>query len=274
MKLLFSDTGVQRLEQCVRGRILCAFDFDGTLAPIVAVPDDARLPENIRTLLERIAYHAPIAIITGRSVDDISRRLGFRPDYVVGNHGLEGVPGWEDLAAEHEQACAGWRRQLEQVLRGPDWDPGIQLEDKRFSLSVHYRQAEDVAGCMPALESLFTQLEPRPRVVGGKYVYNLLMEDRCHKGSALSRLMELSGAQNALYVGDDVTDEDVFRMRRPDILSIRIEPSADSAAEFFLPHPRDILRLLEELITRMQAAQTGNWLRDNRDGGGNGSGRK
>lgn len=273
MKLLFSDAGAQRLEQCVRGRMLCAFDFDGTLAPIVAVPDEARLPDNIRLLLERIAHYAPIAVITGRSVDDISRRLGFRPDFVVGNHGLEGVPGWEDLAAEHEHACAGWRRQLDQALRGQEWDTGIQLEDKRFSLSVHYRQVEDVVACTRALESLFSRLEPQPRVVGGKYVYNLLMQDRCHKGSALSRLMELAGASTALYVGDDVTDEDVFRMRRPDILSIRIEPSADSAADYFLPHPRDILRLMEELIARLQAAHASNWLRENRNGGVNGSGR-
>jgi len=270
MKLLFSDPGVERLEQCVRGRMLCAFDFDGTLAPIVAVPDEARLPDNIRVLLEGIAQYAPIAIITGRSVEDISRRLGFQPDYVVGNHGLEGVPGWEDLAAEHEHACGGWRRQLEQAAHRPDWDPGIQLEDKRYSLSVHYRQAEDVAACTRALEAIFARLEPQPRVVGGKYVYNLLMQDRCHKGSALSRLMELSGAESALYVGDDVTDEDVFRMRRPDILSVRIEPSAESAADYFLPHPRDILRLLEELDSRLQAAQASNWLRRKRNGGGNG----
>ncbi|MEC4719328.1 trehalose-phosphatase [Noviherbaspirillum sp. CPCC 100848] len=275
MKLLFSNAGAERLDQSVSGRMLCAFDFDGTLAPIVAVPDEARLPDNIRMLLEQIAQHAPIAIITGRSVDDISRRLGFQPDYVVGNHGLEGVPGWEDLAAEHEHACAGWRRQLDQAARGTDWDPGIQLEDKRFSLSVHYRQAEDVARCTRALESVFAKLEPQPRVVGGKYVYNLLMQDRCHKGSALSRLMELSGAKSALYVGDDVTDEDVFRMRRPDILSIRIEPSADSAADYFLPHPRDILRLLEELIARLQAARASNWLREkgDRNDGGNDNGR-
>ncbi|WP_151634708.1 trehalose-phosphatase [Noviherbaspirillum aerium] len=274
MKLLFSDAGVQRLQQCVRGRTLCAFDFDGTLAPIVAVPEDARLPDNLRTLLERIAYYAPIAIITGRSVEDISRRLGFQPDFVVGNHGLEGVPGWEDLATEHEHACAGWHRQIDQALREPGWDPGIQVEDKRFSLSVHYRQVEDVAGSVRALESLFSHLDPPPRIVGGKYVYNLLMQDRCHKGSALSRLMELSGATSALYVGDDVTDEDVFRMRRPDILSIRIEPSADSAADYFLPHPRDILRLLEELIAMLQAEGASNWLREDRNGDRNGEPRQ
>lgn len=266
MKPLFSEEGVQRLEQCAHGRVLCAFDFDGTLSPIVPVPEDARLPDGLRMLLERIAQHAPIAIVTGRSVEDISRRLGFRPDFLVGNHGLQGVPGWEDLAAKHEQACAGWRRQIDQALGEPGWDPGIQLEDKRFSLSVHYRHAKDPVACAVALESLFARLEPQPRVVGGKFVYNLLVQDRCHKGTALSRLMELSGAAAALYVGDDVTDEDVFRLRRPDILSIRVEPSAESAADYFVPQQHDMTRLLEELVARLQAARTKNWMRASPNG--------
>lgn len=261
MKPLFSDEGAQRLEQHARGRILCAFDFDGTLSPIVPVPEDARLPDNIRSLLERVAQHAPIAVVTGRSVEDISRRIGFRPDFLVGNHGLQGVPGWEDLASKHEQACAGWRRGIALALSQPGWDPGIQLEDKRFSLSLHYRHAKDPASSAAALEGLFASLEPQPRIVGGKFVYNLLVQDRCHKGTALLRLMELSGANSALYVGDDVTDEDVFSMRRPDILSIRVETSDDSSADFFVPHQHDVERLLEELIERLQAAQASNWMR-------------
>jgi len=266
MKPLFSDEGVQRLEQFARGRILCAFDFDGTLSPIVPVPEDARLPDNIRDLLERLAQHAPIAIVTGRSVEDISGRIGFQPDFLVGNHGLQGVPGWEGRAAKHEQACAKWRRRIDHALREPGWDTGIQLEDKRFSLSVHYRHATDPAGSAAALETLFANLEPPPRIVGGKFVYNLLGQDRCHKGTALARLMEVSGAHGALYVGDDVTDEDVFGMRRPDILSVRVETSDDSFADFFVAHQRDMARLLEELIGRLQAAGASNWMRTSPSG--------
>ena len=260
MSPLFSDSGLRRLEYVVADGLLCAFDFDGTLSPIVANPEDARLPDNILERLLMLGRYTPIAIITGRSVEDIGRRLGFTPDYVVGNHGLEGVPGWETLAHEHELACKNWRHQLEQALALPEFDRGIQLEDKRYSMSVHYRHVEDVEKSAGQLEKLFAALSPAPRVVAGKCVFNLLAEDRCHKGSALARLMELAGAAGALYVGDDVTDEDVFRMRRDDVLSVRIEYSADSAADFFLPHPRDILRLLDELITRLEAAGSTNWL--------------
>jgi trehalose 6-phosphate phosphatase len=179
---------------------------------------------------------------------------------VVGNHGLEGVPGWEGLAAEHEASCRIWRTQLDLALARPEFDRGIQLEDKRYSLSVHYRQVEDVDQSARQLSELFAALSPAPRVVAGKCVFNLLAQDACHKGSALQRLIGLCEAAGALYVGDDVTDEDVFRMHRPEVLSVRIEHSAESAADFFLPYPRDILRLLDELIVRLARPGSQNWL--------------
>jgi trehalose 6-phosphate phosphatase len=259
MKPLFSETGAARLDEVVGERLLCAFDFDGTLAPLVPVPDEARMPDRIREHLRRLSHLAPIAIITGRGIDDIRPRLGFEPDFLVGNHGMEGVPGWERQSADHAAACAAWRRQLEQLL--PAHDPGIMLEDKRYSLSLHYRMAADPAQAAQTLEALFASLQPQPRVVAGKFVYNLLAEDRCHKGSALQRLLEISGARHAIYVGDDVTDEDVFRLRRHDILSVRIEHAATSDAELFIPDAGDIVHLLEELDVRLRRQQVSNWLR-------------
>lgn len=257
---MFCESGVERLEYAVADGLLCAFDFDGTLSPIVANPEDARLPDDIRERLQVLGRYAPIAIITGRSVEDIRRRLGFAPDYVVGNHGLEGVPGWEDLAREHEAACRRWRLQLEETLAQPEFDPGIQLEDKRYSISVHYRHVDNVENSAIQLEKLLKTLSPAPRIVAGKCVFNLLAEDRCHKGSALVKLMELAGATGALYVGDDVTDEDVFRMRRENILSVRIEHTTDTAADFFIPQQRDMPHFLDELIKRLDVAGSRNWL--------------
>ncbi|GAB3550667.1 trehalose-phosphatase [Noviherbaspirillum agri] len=254
MKSLFSAEGKSRLDESVAGGLLCAFDFDGTLAPIQPRPEQVRLPDDIRQRLVALAELAPIAIITGRSVADISPRLGFAPDFIIGNHGLEGVPGWDAQAAYHEALCAGWHRQLAEALKSPELAHGILLEDKRYSLSVHYREARDPQQAAARLGTLFEQLSPRPRVVAGKYVFNLLAQDACNKGSALEHLMRTCDARHAIYVGDDVTDEDVFRLRRPDILSVRIEHGDDSAADYFLPTPGDILWLLDELVGRLRAA--------------------
>lgn len=257
MSLLFSEPGFRRLDEIVRQRLLCAFDFDGTLAPIVLRPEHARLPDDIRQHLLELSEYAPVAIITGRSVEDICSRLGFDPDFIVGNHGLEGVPGWEAQASRHQAMCIGWHIQLAQALL--DYS-GIQLEDKRYSLSVHYRSAQDAEQAVARLTALFATLEPQPRVVAGKYVFNLLPQDAGHKGNALEQLIAISGASHALYVGDDVTDEDVFRLQRRDLLSVRVEHAPHSAAEFFLPQPEDIVQLLTELAARLRAAGVVNWL--------------
>jgi trehalose 6-phosphate phosphatase len=261
MSLLFSQAGLERLDEIAGPGLLCAFDFDGTLAPIVPQPDQARLPAEIRAHLLALASHAPVAIITGRSVDDIRHRLAFEPDFIIGNHGMEGVPGWEEHAVRHADLCAGWRAQLERTLAA-GFDPGIRIEDKRFSLSVHYRLAADRIATEAQLEQLFTRLQPQPRVVWGKLVFSLMPEDAGHKGSALEQLMAMTQARGAIYVGDDITDEDVFRLRRPDLLSVRIEHAPQSAAEFHVPHPEDIIRLLEELTLRLRRAGASNWLQD------------
>lgn len=260
MTPMFSEEGMHCLDRVVDARLLCAFDFDGTLAPIVSVPGQAQLPQEVRERLLTLAEYAPVAVITGRSVPDIRERLGFEADFMVGNHGLEGVPGWEGKSAEHEALCRTWLLQLNDALRTKAHDPNIELENKRYSLSVHYRRVTDAAASARKLEDLFANLRPRPRVVAGKFVFNLLAGDTRNKGSALVRLIEICGARNTIYVGDDVTDEDVFRLTRPDVVSIRVEEDPHSAAAFFLPEPRDILRLLDELIARLRSLGARNWM--------------
>ncbi|NEX62302.1 trehalose-phosphatase [Noviherbaspirillum galbum] len=258
--LLHTPEASRRLESIIRPGLLCAFDFDGTLAPIVPQPHLAVLPAELRALLVQVSAHAPVAIITGRSIDDIHHRLGFDPDFIVGNHGLEGVPGWENTAAQHAETCQRWKAELEAAFADMGADPGIVIEDKRFSLSVHYRQAANPGAAEQALDRLFTRLHPIPRIVWGKMVFNLMPDNAGHKGTALAQLMKVTGASNAIYVGDDITDEDVFRLRRPDVLSVRIEHSTESAAECYLDKPEDMAQLLGVLIERMRAAGAANWV--------------
>lgn len=254
MRELFSAEGLARLDRIATPGLLCAFDFDGTLAPIVQHPDDARMPPATLELVQRLARLAPVAIITGRSVDDIRERLGFTPDFLVGNHGLEGVPGWEERALRHQRESAAWRDELAAAIEAGRFGPGIMLEDKRFSLSLHFRMAPDQDAAARALEDYFPKLQPAPRIVPGKLIYSLMPQDGGHKGSALEQLMQVAGARHAIYAGDDVTDEDVFRLRRPDVLTVRVEPRPDSAAEFLVPRQADMPRVLEALLERLERA--------------------
>jgi trehalose 6-phosphate phosphatase len=254
--ILHATDAAGRLDEIIGPGLLCAFDFDGTLAPIVPQPDMAKLPETVRSHLIALSAHAPVAIITGRSIDDIHQRLGFDPDFIVGNHGLEGVPGWEGAADEYVNTCRRWKEDLQAALQSPEFDRGIMIEDKNYSLSVHYRMVQDHSAAESALDKLFSRLQPAPRVVWGKMVFNLTPQDAGHKGTALTQLMKITGSRSAIYVGDDITDEDVFRLDRPDVLSVRVEHSPHSAAEAYLQHPDDIVQLLELLVRRMQALGT------------------
>jgi trehalose 6-phosphate phosphatase len=253
MVTLFSAAGRSRLDELAKPGLLCAFDFDGTLAPLVTQPERAYTPRNIISRLAELSNYARIAIITGRSVADVSDRLGFHPDYLVGNHGLEGVPGWQANAAAYREMCRQWLDTLKQKLQGhSEIEPTIWIEDKTYSLSVHYRMARDRAGAEKRLLDLLPELLPTARIMAGKCVLNLLPPDAGGKGNAMAALLAASGAGAALYVGDDVTDEDVFCMQRPELLSIRIGHDPRSDAEFFLAHRLCILQLLDELLMRFR----------------------
>ncbi|WP_420474929.1 trehalose-phosphatase [Noviherbaspirillum sp. ST9] len=260
MEPLFSAAGRQRLAEIARDRLLCAFDFDGTLAPIMQRPEQVRLPAPVRERLLRLSALAPVAIITGRALDDIHGLLDFTPAFVVGNHGMEGVPGWEARAARHERDCGAWKTQLARCLASAPHAEGISIEDKRYSLSVHYRAAPDQERAAAFVDEMCAGLEPRPRLVAGKCIVSLVGEDAWHKGNALEALMEMTGATSAIYAGDDVTDEDVFRIKRADLLSVRVERSVASAADFFVPQAQDMERLLDDLIAHLDAGGSRNWL--------------
>lgn len=252
MTPLYSDAGLTRLDAVVQTGMLCVFDFDGTLAPIVPVPDRAILPAPVLARLQSLQRVVRIAILTGRALTDITPRLNFAPDFLVGNHGLEGLPQTGQQISQFQQLCRSWKNELQQAMcSGLLADPGVMVEDKQISLSVHYRHAKRHEPVATALRALFARMTPAPRVIGGKYVFNLLPAAAGDKGTAFERLMRDSGAPSAIYVGDDATDEDVFRLQRPDLLSIKIGRSQDSSAEFFLTRHVDIVRLLDDLIQRL-----------------------
>ncbi|MBS0308997.1 MAG: trehalose-phosphatase [Proteobacteria bacterium] len=253
MQDFFSATGQQRLDETMRIGMLCVFDFDGTLTPITARPEEASLAQDMLARLRDLSACAPVAILSGRAVADIRPRLDFSPAYVVGNHGLEGVPGWRP-SPHHEICCRAWHAQLQAALiDGARFMPGIWIEDKRYTLSLHYRDVVDPVLMERRLMDLFAELQPPPRVIAGKCVFNLLPQDSVDKGKALEQLLLFSGAPSAIYVGDDVTDEHVFRLRRPDVMTVRVERSEESAADFFVEAYDDMPRLLDELIRRLRS---------------------
>ena len=251
---LFFTPGMAQLDAIVRPGMLCAFDFDGTLANITALPEAAMTLPALLAGLRELCSLTPVAVITGRSIDDVRRRLGFAPAHVVGNHGAEGLPGWERDALAQRGDVAAWLRVFARES-GPWREPGIQIEDKGGSLSVHYRHASDPRAAEAALGARLRLLSPRPRVVGGKAVFNLVPESAPDKGVALRALMTLCGTDAAFYAGDDVTDEDVFALRDPRVFCLRVGAEPDSAADWQVGAPADMRAVVEALLLRLRHAQ-------------------
>lgn len=244
----FSPEGFACLSAVLATRPLLAFDIDGTLAPIVDRPDEARLPDDVQRCLAGLAKRAEVAIITGRSISDARRMLAFEPRYLIGNHGAEGLPEWRERAAAFEQTVRGWRDAL--TACEPLAANGVTLEDKRYSLSLHYRQARNPYAAYRAIGRCIDTLHPAPRVIDGKAVVNLLSPGAPDKGVALRALIGETSCSSVLYVGDDETDETVFGLNLPSVLTLRVGPAADSRAALFLRDQREVLTLMQHIASQ------------------------
>lgn len=229
---------------------LLAFDFDGTLAPIVERPDDAAAPRAIIERMQRLVQLAPVAIVTGRSIADVVPRLGFSPRYVIGNHGAEdperGPPSAMALG-DMERALTALRERIGQrshALR----QAGVSVEDKGHSMAFHYRQAADQNAARRSIEALLERIDPALKVYGGKCVVNLVAAVSPDKGDAVHALVRRAGVSAALFVGDDLNDEAVFARAEAHWLTVRIGHSEDSEAMYFLDRHEEMVALLDRLL--------------------------
>lgn len=239
---LLSDS-TPTLTSFALSNVLLAFDYDGTLAPIASTPARARMRRTTRALLQRVAMLYPCVVISGRALDDITRRLRHIPLwYVFGNHGSE-----PEISPHPTHLTREWVDTLRATLPP---DPAIVVEDKKHSVTVHYRGARDRTAARDAVMQTAASLRD-VRLVGGSEAINLLRRDAPDKGSALSYAVRAFACHTAIYVGDDETDEDAFTALPPErLLSVRIGPPPPaSGARFHLASQREIDELLDRLIT-------------------------
>lgn len=243
---LFDARAQEELAAFVDGQTLFAFDLDGTLAPIVPDPATIGIPADIQKALIALAACAPVAVITGRSRHDALSHLPVTPRYLIGNHGAEGLPGWDSRENRFVRAAQIWQNHLGDYF-GPDYPEGVEIENKGATLSIHYRRAVNIPAAHDIILQAIDRLTPKPVRISGKFIENLIPKGAPDKGAALGILMEKEKFKKALFTGDDDTDERVFSLDRSKIFSIRVGEDSGSRAAFYLHGQHEVAKLLRIL---------------------------
>ena len=249
MKNILSRANREVLNEFAWSNVLLAFDFDGTLAPIVDNPERARMRPETRGLLLELTKFYPVIVISGRAQSDaLDKMRGVTVLEVVGNHGIE---PWH-AATRHVTEVRRWLPQLSARLAPIR---GVVIEDKSYSVAIHYRQSREKKKARAAILKAAADLG-EVRVIGGKQVVNVLPNGAPHKGIALERERDRWHCDTAIYVGDDETDEDVFMLDQAGrLLTIRVGLKRKSAAMYCIPNQRVMDSLLRALMEHRREAR-------------------
>jgi trehalose 6-phosphate synthase len=248
---------------CVRGRnrLAVLLDFDGTLAPISEDPATVILPAEVESTLRRLV-NVPgvmVAILSGRALTDLQQRVGIDGVVYVGNHGLEMAgAGWSwthDEAARIAPVIAQIAARLHRRLRRV---PGVLIEEKGLTASVHYRRVPPAhhEGVRLAVNAEVESTgDPRLRVTAGKRVVEVRPNVVWDKGAAARSLLERTYGSGwpdlscVFYAGDDSTDEDAFRALGDAAITVKVgTPMPPTAARFLVHSSADVGALLTRLV--------------------------
>ena len=216
------------LRQAVADRLshsplLVALDIDGTLAPIAPTPDEAAVPPATRRILERLTRlpNVHVAFVTGRAAADGRRLVAVADSWTIGNHGIEVVDpdGALRVNAAAEAYAPAVARAVALLRDRVGSVPGVLIEDKTWTASIHVRlaKAADVPNVEREVRAVGQELGLRE--LHGKKIFELRPPIAIHKGIALLDLAAALGVfrgevmtGSLLYAGDDRTDEDAFRV--------------------------------------------------------------
>ena len=248
-RVILSRRNLPVLAHFAASNVLVAFDYDGTLAPIASTPAAARMRPSTRKLLTRVARCYPCVVISGRRVHDLEALVRPVPVWhLVGDHGSEPLGTRRTTSAHVREWVAELTRQVPQQR-------GLVFEQKRTTLTVHYRHVRDKGRLLEALAAAVGRLHGA-RALYSPEAINLLPTNGTNKGLALRQMCQAFACDTAIYVGDDDTDEDAFASAGPErLLSIRVGTKHPSAAQYRLRRQTDVDTLLESLVALRGAAR-------------------
>ncbi|KAL9240521.1 hypothetical protein vseg_014729 [Gypsophila vaccaria] len=248
-------------------KIVVFLDYDGTLSPIVEDPDLAFMPDTMRSAVRRVASHFPTAIISGRSRNKVYDFVQLNDVYYAGSHGMDimtkryksgGKKGNEATIFQPAQEFLPEIQKIYEELEEEEVEKieGVTVEDNRFCISVHFRRAKDKD--YPLVEErvkVVLARHPRFRLTRGRKVLEIRPSINWNKGNAVEYLLETLGFAESsdvfpIYIGDDTTDEDAFKVmhKRGQGFPILVSKKPkETTASYSLRDPSEVLSFLLRL---------------------------
>jgi len=260
VKNIFSQW--KEISRMLSGKHIYLFlDYDGTLSPIADTPDKAILPEDIKDVLIKLSKvkGVKLAIISGRSLDDVKERTGIPGLVYAGNHGLE-IEGprlkfKKPIYARIEGVLDSLKILLKSSLASIK---GVLIEDKGLTLSVHYRLVDkrEVSAVKDAVDEAVKPyaLKNQLRLVLGKEVIEIRPAVDWDKGKivlwliARQRFAVSKKDVLPIYVGDDITDESAFKALKDKGITVAVGTPQETAAEYNLEDTAEVSKFLNGVL--------------------------
>ncbi|KAK6935217.1 Trehalose-phosphatase, partial [Dillenia turbinata] len=269
----------EKIANYAQGKKIAIFlDYDGTLSPIVDDPDRAFMPKPMRAAVRDVAKYFPTAIISGRSRDKVYELVGLTELYYAGSHGMDIMcPVSHAMSNDHQSCIKSTNQQGKEVnLFQPASEflpmidevfrtlventkdiKGARVENHKFCASVHYRNVHEKS--WPTIAQIVHDIlkdYPRLRLTHGRKVLEVRPVIDWNKGKAVEFLLESLGLSNRddvvpLYIGDDSSDEDAFKVLRERNQGYGILVSSlpkETKAFYSLKDPQEVMEFLNSLV--------------------------
>lgn len=244
-------------------QLVLVLDVDGTLAGIESMPSAVVVPEKNRELLQELAQHCVVAVLSGRELSDVHRLVDLPGLWYAGSHGFEitAPDGSQEVHEAGNKALPGLDRAERMLGEALEDVPGVLLDRKRFGLAVHYRNVAD-----DAVEQVITEAHraaensPELRVTSGRQVIELVPAVNWNKGYALRRILVLTGMADhpdllPVYAGDDYTDEDALQVVHTSGLGFVVRSTEHGDRPTWAHYALADSGSLSELLTRIASLE-------------------
>lgn len=267
-------SGLEELDEIIRAskgkKIVMFLDYDGTLSPIVDDPDRAFMSHAMRATVRKLATYFPTAIVSGRSRAKVYNFVRLAELYYAGSHGMD-IKGPSKCSKYAKGAQTGtgvlfqpaseFLPMIDEVYKSLSEKiksiPGATVENNKFCASVHFRCVEEKEwGELARQVGSVMKQYPKLRISQGRKVLEIRPIIKWDKGKALEFLLQSLGYANSndvfpVYIGDDRTDEDAFKVLRERGQGFGIlvtQTPKDTHASYSLQDPSEVMVFLRRLV--------------------------